>query len=86
MKDAEYTAFVQKFNPREESHVMWLKALGAAMGKATSGGRVRIDSIVNDNPFGCTMSNILDMAEMHFAVSMKYANAVLNCDAFVPCK
>lgn len=81
-----YTDFVQKFNPRDESHVIWLKAMGTAMGTATSGGRVNLDTIVNANPLGCKMTNMLDMAEMHFGISMKYANAVLNCDAFVPKK
>lgn len=76
--------FVKEFNPREESHVMWLKAIGEAMAKATNGKRVNLDAVVNDNPMGCTMTTMLDFAYVHFQLAMKYTAAVLNRDAFVP--
>jgi len=76
--------FLKNFNPREESHVFWLKAIGEAMAKATNGKRVNLDAVVNENPMGCTMTNMLEFAEIHFQLSMKYSTAVLNRNAFVP--
>jgi len=32
------------------------------------------------------MANVADWPYIHFQLAMKYANAVLNCDAFVPSK
>jgi len=43
---------------------------------------------VNDNPLpgNPKMKNVADWAYIHFQLAMKYANAVLSCDAFVPKK
>lgn len=82
------TDFVKKFDCKNESHVMWLKDVGQAMAKATSGEKVNIEQIVNDNPMEGQpkMSNMMDWAYVHFQLAMKYANAVLSCEAFVPSK
>lgn len=82
------TEFVKKFDCKDESHVMWLKDVGQAMAKATSGEKVNIEQIVNDNPMEGRpkMSNMMDWAYVHFQLAMKYANAVLSCEAFVPSK
>jgi hypothetical protein len=82
------TDFVKKFDSKNESHVMWLKDVGQAMAKATSGEKINIEQIVNENPLeGCPkMTNMMDWAYVHFQLAMKYANAVLSCEAFVPSK
>ena len=49
-----------------------------------NGKRVNLDAVVNENPMGCTMTNMLEFAEIHFQLSMKYSTAVLNRNAFVP--
>jgi len=81
--------FVKIFDCKNERHVMWLRDAGQAMAKTISGERLDITMIVNNNPLPGTpqMSNPADWAYIHFQLAMKYANAVLNCDAFVPsCK
>jgi hypothetical protein len=82
------TDFVKKFDCKDESHVMWLKNVGQAMAKATGGEKVDIEQVVNDNPMEGRpkMSNMMDWAYVHFQLAMKYANAVLSCEAFVPSK
>jgi len=82
------TDFVKKFDCTNESHVMWLKDVGQAMAKATSGQKVHIEQVVNNNPLEGhpKMSNMMDWAYVHFQLAMKYTNAVLSCEAFVPTK
>ena len=82
------SGFVKNFDCNDEKHVMWLKGVGQAMAKVTNNERVDIISIVNLNPIKGkpTMNNVADWAYIHFQLTMKYANAVLNCDAFIPKK
>jgi hypothetical protein len=65
---------------------MWLKKVGGDMAKSIGGDHVDIMSVVNDNPLpgNPTIENPMDWAYVHFQLCMKYANAVLNGDAFVP--
>ena len=80
--------FVKNFDCKNEAHVMWLKDIGKAMAKVSTGEKLDIAKIANNNPLPGTpkMKNPMDMAEIHFMLSMKYATAILNCDAFVPIK
>lgn len=80
------TDFVKSFDCKNEAHVMWLKEVGQAMAKATSGEKVDIEQIVNSNPLENSpkMTNMMDWAYVHFQLAMKYANAVLSLEAFVP--
>lgn len=75
---------VQEFNPREESHVMWLKGVNEAMAKATGGEKVDVVAVWDENPMGVPLTQIQELAYQHFQVAMKYANAVLSSDAFIP--
>ena len=65
---------------------MWLKKVGSVMAKSISGDRIDLLSVVNTNPLPGkpTMDNPIDFAYVHFQLCMKYANAVLNGEAFVP--
>jgi len=78
--------FVKNFDCKNEEHVMWLKEVGQAMSKSVGGDRVDLASIVNANPLNDSpkMTNPADWAYIHFQLAMKYTNAVLSCDAFVP--
>ena len=80
--------FVKNFDCNDEKTVMWLRDVGLAMTKVTNNEKVDIISIVNTNPIKgkLTMTNVADWAFIHFQLTMKYANAVLNCDAFIPKK
>ena len=65
---------------------MWLKKVGTITAKSMTGEKVNIISVVNDNPLPGkpSIENPIDWAYVHFQLCMKYANAVLNGDAFVP--
>lgn len=78
--------FVRSFDCKNEDHTMWLKKVGGDMAKSIGGDHVDIMSVVNDNPLpgNPTIENPMDWAYVHFQLCMKYANAVLNGDAFVP--
>ena len=80
--------FVRSFDCNVESQVMWLKDVGEAMAKAIGGEKLNILTIVNKNPLpgSPAMENPIDWAYTHFQLCMKYTNAVLQCDAFVPKK
>ena len=78
--------FVRSFDCKKEEHAMWLKKVGSVMAKSISGDRIDLLSVVNTNPLPGkpTMDNPIDFAYVHFQLCMKYANAVLNGEAFVP--
>jgi len=78
--------FVRNFDCKNEKHVMWLKEVGAGMAKVSTGEKYDISRTVNNNPLpgNPKMSNPMDWAYIHFQLAMKYTNAVLNCDAFIP--
>ena len=78
--------FVRSFDCKNEEHAMWLKKIGNAMAKSMGGEKIDVIDIVNNNPLPGkpTIDNPVDWAYVHFQLCMKYANAVLNCDAFVP--
>jgi hypothetical protein len=82
------TAFVKGFDCKNEDHAMWLKKIGGVMAKSIGGDRINILSAVNDNPLHGkpTIENPIDFAYIHFQLCMKYTNAVLNGEAFVPSK
>ncbi len=78
--------FVRSFDCKDESHVMWLKDVGEGMAKTISGEKLDVLKFVNENPLPGkpSIDNPVDWAYVHFQLCMKYSNAVLHCDAFVP--
>ena len=78
--------FVKNFDCKNEEHVMWLKEVGQSMVKVSNGEKFDVVKLANKNPLpgNLTLKNPMDMAEIHFMLAMKYANAVLSGDAFVP--
>ena len=78
--------FVRSFDCKNEDHAMWLKKIGGVMARSMSGDRVDVLGVINDNPLPGkpTIENPIDFAYVHFQLCMKYANAVLSGEAFVP--
>ena len=76
--------FVKKFDAKREDHCVWLKRVFDGMAKVTSGERLDIVRVFDDNPMGEKLSNPAELAYIHFQVAMKYAAAVLAKDAWVP--
>lgn len=80
--------FIRSFDCNDEQHVLWLRDVGNVTVKSISGEKVDVITIVNDNPLPGKPSVDIptDWAYVHFQLCMKYANAVLNNDAFIPRK
>ena len=79
--------FLSFFDPKNEKHVFWLRDVNRGM-KKMSDGKTKLDfeKIVNNNPLGdnIKMKNMMDWAYIHFQVCMKYTNAVLENEAYLP--
>lgn len=78
--------FVRSFDSKNEEHVMWLKKVGDTTVQSMSGDKIDLISVVHNNPLPGkpTVENPMDWAYVHFQLCMKYANAVLHNDAFIP--
>ena len=81
------TAFVKNFDANRPDHVMWLKDL---YGLAKSNSPQIINKFVN-NPLGVHADPkdkefMLGWIEIHFGLGMKYAQAVLENNAWIPNK
>mgnify|MGYP005988503833 CR=1 FL=1 len=71
-------SIVQKFNPRDSEHVAWLKELGEGTDNCD------IIYLMNHNPMNEIFTDFMQFADIHFHLAMKYTNAVLSKDAFIP--
>ena len=80
--------FVRSFDCNNEDHVLWLKKLGQTMAKTIGGEKIDIIQIVKNNPLPGkpSIDNPMDWAYVHIQLCMKYTNAVLSNDAFIPKK
>ena len=78
--------FVRSFECKNEEHAMWLKEVGGITAKSLNGEKVDIINTINTNPLPGkpTVDNPMDFAYIHFQLCMKYANAGLAGEAFVP--
>jgi len=84
MNQTETNQFVEKFNPRTQSHVEWLKAMGEQMESLDPKTQMNLSKSVNQNPMKARMNNPLDWVYIHFSLAMKYTKAVLSGEAWVP--
>jgi len=77
--------FVRSFDCKTKNMLCGEEDRGA-MAKSISGDKIDIINIVNNNPLPGkpTADDPMNWAYIHFQLCMKYANAVLNCDAFIP--
>jgi hypothetical protein len=81
-------AELRSFDCNNEDHVLWLREVGQGMAKTIGGEKMDIIQVVKNNPLPGkpSIDNPMDWAYVHFQLCMKYANAVLNHDAFIPKK
>ena len=79
-------SFVRTFDCKNQEHVLWLKKLGETTAQSLSGGKTDLIKVIADNPLPDkpSMDNVMEFAYIHFQLCMKYTNAVLSGDAFIP--
>ena len=79
------TEFVQKFDPKNQEHVAWLKKLHLDLSTADM-IKCHIPSLINQNPMEIVFpaKEIMNWVHVHFALNFKYAKAVLAGEARVP--
>ena len=83
--DSTTKHFTKAFDPSNEEHVMWLKSVGEKIKNVNPGDKkLDMDKLVNQNPFNEKLDNFMDWAYAHFSIAMKYTDAVLNGNAFIP--
>ena len=78
--------FAKMFNPKEKTHVLWLKRMNRQMEKMDPNVNMNLNEMVNSNPMGVKMTNGLDWVFIHFSLAMAYTKAVLEGKAWVPSK
>ena len=81
--------FLYAFDPSDEQHVMWLKNAGNAMKLKEIDQRIDFKKIINENPLridgkAVKLENFYEWAFVHFTLGMRYAEAVLNHQAWIP--
>jgi hypothetical protein len=76
--------FAKTFNPKEKTHVLWLRKMNRAMEKMGPTTQMNLLEMINENPMGEKMSNGADWVFAHFAMAMAYTNAVLEGKAWIP--
>lgn len=83
--DSSTKHFTKAFDPTNKEHVLWLKNVGLAIKNVSPGDKkLDLQQLVNQNPFHETLDNFMDWAYAHFSIAMKYTDAVLNGEAFIP--
>ena len=77
--------FAEKFQPQQESHVLWMKRVMTSLNEMMS-KKVNILNIMNVNPMQVKMSenDIMDIVFIQFSLAMKYTKAILDGEAWVP--
>lgn len=77
--------FASKFQPQQESHVLWLKQVVDSLNNMMN-KRVNIVGVMNANPLGVKMTenDIMDIVFIQFGLAMKYTKAILDGEAWVP--
>ena len=76
--------FAKAFNPKEKTHVLWLRKMSRAMEKMGPTTQMNLLEMINENPMGEKMSNGADWVFAHFGMAMAYTNAVLEGKAWIP--
>lgn len=73
--------FSHAFDPKDKSHVVWLKSLHTATQE-----KKNIDLIFVGNPMRVSVKSheLLEWINVQFILCMKYAHAVLEEKAWVP--
>lgn len=88
-------SLTKKFNPANQTHVLWLKKLSSVLEttKITDPRiqerelkKVNLQGLMEENPMkvSVTTNDLMDFPAIHFGLAMIYSNAVLNGEAWVP--
>lgn len=81
-------AFVDNFDCADQKHVKWLQRLTVkVMSKISNGQQCDLLGEINDNPMKDAVlpkDQLLNWAQLHFVISMKYSTAVLQGNAWTP--
>ena len=74
--------FASRFQPQQQSHVLWMKHVVHTLGDT----RVNIVDVINSNPMNVeiTESDIMDIVFIQFSLAMKYTKAILDGEAWIP--
>jgi hypothetical protein len=79
--------FLTAFNPENQEHVTWFKHM-IAVAKNFNGTETKIDLVgeIQMNPMKVEFghSDALEWVHVHFCLAMKYCQAVLDHQAFIP--
>lgn len=77
--------FIEAFDPKCSSHVVWLGKF-YDFAETLGSKRGNIDDFINSNPMGIKVKQeeMLEWVQIHFMLAMKYAQAVLRKNAYVP--
>ena len=81
------TKFLNKFDPTNKSHVAWFKQMCDIGDKlADPKSQITLVAEINLNPMKVEIDHreALEWVHIHFCLAMKYARAVVNCEAWVP--
>ena len=89
--------FMNAFNPASEEHVQWMKSLFDVLDimKLNSDDIIKqekalqqydINNIMKSNPFNINITDkdLLEYPIIHFSLAMKYSEAVLKNNAWIP--
>ena len=74
--------FAEKFQPQQESHVLWMKRVMTTLNKA----EVSVVPVLKSNPMNLKFSekDAFDIVFIQFSLAMKYTKAILDGEAWVP--
>ena len=74
--------FSKKFQPQQESHVLWMKQVMTTLNEMKAG----VVQVMSANPMNVKFSesNALDIVFIQFSLAMKYTKAILDGEAWVP--
>ena len=80
--------FIEKFECSNRKHVKWLQKMTIkVMPKISECQKVDLLSEINDNPIPDALlskDDLLNWAQLHFIISMRYSTAVLQGEAWTP--
>ena len=82
MESAAVREFATKFQPQQESHVLWMKRVMTTLNKA----EVSVVPVLKSNPMNVPFSekDAFDIVFIQFSLAMKYTKAILDGEAWVP--
>ena len=74
--------FASRFQPQQQSHVLWMKRVVHTLGDMG----VNIVDVINSNPMNVEIaeSDIMDIVFIQFSLAMKYTKAILDGEAWIP--